>query len=106
MALPSTTFIRFETRLREIMSLAEREAGFSFPILQSLVRSESGVMSAKRLLHPKERFSEGFKRLIAKDLPQYTLEAVVLEFKDDNLFTPEEIEVAEWRLKNAGLARG
>lgn len=104
MALPTTTFIRFETRLKKIMALAEREAGFSFPILQSLVRSESGVMSAKRLLQPKERFSEGFKRLIAKGLPQYTLEAVVLEFKEDNLFTPEEIEIAEWRLMNSHKA--
>jgi hypothetical protein len=106
MPLPSATFIRFETRLKEVMGLAEQEAGFAFPNLQTLVRSESGVMAAKRLLYPKERFSEGFKRLISKGLSQYTLEAVVLEFADDNLFTQEEIETAEWRLMNAASARG
>lgn len=103
MALPTKTFIRFETRLKEIMALAEREAGFSFPILQSLVRSESGVMSAKQLLHPRDRFSEGFRRLIKAGLPQYTLEAVVIEFDQTGLFTVEEIETAQWRLNNAHL---
>lgn len=101
MALPNPKFIAFDRRLKEVMALAEADAGFPFPTLQSLVRSESGVMAAKRLLHPKERFSEGFKRLISKGLPQYTLESVVLEFADDNLFTSEEIEIAEWRLMNA-----
>jgi hypothetical protein len=104
MPLPSPTFIRFETRLKEVMALAEKEAGFDFPILQSLVRSESGVLATKRLLTPRDRFSEGFKRLIKAGLPQYTLESVVLEFEDTSLFTPDEIETAQWRLMNVEKA--
>lgn len=104
MPLPSPTFIRFETRLKEVMEFAEEEIGFHFPILQSLVRSESGVFATKRLLVPRERFSEGFKRLIKAGLPQYTLESVVLEFENTDLFTPDEIETAKWRLINSGKA--
>ena len=101
MALPSQNFIRFETRLKEVMALAEKETGLSFPILQSLVRSESGVVTAKQLLHPPDRFSEGFKRLIKAGFPQYTLEAVVLEFEDTGLFTAEEIQTARWRINKS-----
>ena len=36
--------------------------------------------------------------------PQYTMEAVVLEYKDGGLFTKTEIENAVWRLENYGLA--
>ena len=79
MPLPSPTFIRFEDRLKEMMALAEKETGFTFPTLHKLVRSETGVLAAKRLLVPRERFSEGFKRLFKAGHVQYTVEAVVLE---------------------------
>ena len=99
-------FIKFEERLKEAMASSKRELNFDFPVLKDLIRTEGGVMAAKRLLFPKDKFSEGFKRLLDAERPSYTLEAVVLEFKDSGLFTDTEIEIAQWRLANYEKAEG
>ena len=99
-------FIKFEERLKEAMASSKRELNFEFPVLKNLINTEGGVMAAKRLLLPKDKFSEGFKRLLDAERPSYTLEAVVLEFKDSGLFTDTEIEIAQWRLANYEKAEG
>ena len=105
MSKPNQNFILFEERLKEVLGHSKRELNHDFPVLQSLIRSEGGVMSVKRLLSPRDRFSFGFKRLIDAGYPNYTLESVVLEFADTGIFNQEEIETARWRLDNKSKAK-
>lgn len=97
-------FLRFDRRIREVMVLAEKELGIKFPNLQKLVRSQSGVYAAKTLLNQRDRFSEGFMQLATSDNLKYSVEAVVLEFRDTKLFTVDEIATAEWRLAKGSQA--
>ena len=106
MASLNPIYIRFEERLKEVMGQSKRDLDFDFPVLKDLIRTEGGVLAAKRLLIPKERFTEGFRRLMENGGPSYTLEAVVLEFKDSGLFTETELDIAQWRLSNFDKADG
>lgn len=105
MTLPTETFLRFDLRLREVLAHAEKDMGLRFPQLQSLIRSEGGFLAAKRLLSRRDHFSEGFKQLLETGNLKYSVEAVILEFRDTALFTPNEIATAEWRLLNADQSR-
>jgi hypothetical protein len=98
--------IKFGERLKDVIYFSFRAIGLNRPTLTSLINSEGGVRAAKRYLITKERTSEEFEKLIKAGLSSYTLEAVVLEFKDSGLFTDTEIEIAEWRLANYEKAEG
>lgn len=106
MATPNPKHIEFEERLKDVVRLSKNELGFEFPLLQKRIRSDGAVLAAKHLLGIRGKFSEGFKALIQANKSEYTIESVVLEFKDEGIFSRSEIETASWRLKNKKLSLG
>jgi hypothetical protein len=97
-------FIQFEERLKTVMRDAEKQSGVSFSVMRNLVRAEGGINAVKRLLERPQNFSTGFKTLHNRGLLNLTVESVVLEFENTQLFTAFEFTAAKWRLENAHLA--
>lgn len=95
----------FERDLRSAMTAAELATGTSFNKLRRLVDSIGGRPAAQQLLKEPEHFSYGFRRLRDAKLLAYSVEQLVLNYKATELFTPREIEIAQWRLDHAHWAR-
>ena len=60
-------------------------------------------MAARMMLMFRDEFYDGFDRLMLIGGPSFTLEGIVLEFKDSGLFTETEIATAYWRLASSDL---
>ena len=95
--------IKFKERLTDILEYSKRHFGFENATLNNLIQTEGGVMAARMMLMFREEYYEGFEDLILIGGPSFTLEGVVLEFRDSGLFSDYEIETAYWRLENFNL---
>ena len=98
--MPSEAFLDFEERVKQAIRHAERVTAVPFSRLKTLVDAQGAVYAAKQLLGNRERFSIGFRKLADSGLLQCTVEQIVVDFSHTNLFTPEEVETARWRLAN------
>ena len=98
--------VKFEERMMDHINRSKRDIGVDFPFTRSLIAKHKGVGAAKSMLSMRNVFSEGFKRVMEKGGPSYTLESVVLEYKDSGLFTETEIDTAQWRIANYEKAEG
>lgn len=95
--------IKFKERLTDILEYSKRHFGFENPSLNNLIQTEGGVMAARMMLMFRDELYDGFDRLMLIGGPSFTLEGVVLEFKDSGLFSEAEIDTANWRLANYDL---
>jgi len=95
--------IKFKERLTDILEYSKRHFGFENPTLNNLIQTEGGVMAARMMLMFRDEFYDGFDRLMLIGGPSFTLEGIVLEFKDSGLFTETEIATAYWRLASSDL---
>jgi len=94
----------FNVRTFEIYGLA-KNIGYSARRYLQKIRKDGGVESSKYWLNPKKKdqpFSEGFKTLINRGKLDISLEALVLKYPYNNLFTKEELDVALSRLIKGG----
>jgi hypothetical protein len=95
--------IKFKERLTDILEYSKRHFGFENPTLNNLIQTEGGVMAARMMLMFRDEFYDGFDRLMLIGGPSFTLEGIVLEFKNSGLFSEAEIDTAYWRLANYDL---
>jgi len=94
----------FNVKIFEIYDLA-KNIGYSARRYLQKIRKDGGVKPSKYWLNPKKKdqsFSEGFNTLIKKDRLDISLEALVLRYPFNNLFTKEELDVARSRLIRGG----
>ena len=96
----------FNKRILNLPDIAERESGERFPVFRDMLKRYGGVGAAKELLSLKlgrddlRLSSSGFIKLYKLGLKHLTVEALVVEFEDSNLFTINEIWIAKFRLEN------
>lgn len=94
----------FNVRIFETYDLA-KNVGYSARRYLQKIRKDGGINSSKYWLNPKKKQqspSEGFQTLIKKDKLDISLEALVLRYPFNNLFTKEELDVARSRLIKGG----
>jgi 5-methylcytosine-specific restriction enzyme A len=94
----------FNIRIFETYDLAKKFGYTALRYLQK-IRKDGGVKSSKYWLNPKKKEqspSKGFQTLIKKDKLDISLEALVLRYPFNNLFTKEELDVARSRLLKGG----
>jgi hypothetical protein len=94
----------FNVKIFETYDLA-KNIGYSARRFLQKIRKDGGIKSSKYWLNPKKKEqspSEGFETLIKKDKLDISLEALVLRYPFNNLFTKEELDVARARLIKGG----
>lgn len=89
---------QFDRAMVAIYEEAARKYNYRATYFLNMVTEYGGVEAAKRLLQ-KEGFSDGFTTLWELGRLDLSVEAHVIKPEYSDLFTPEEIAVAEQRLR-------
>ncbi len=90
---------RFHQRMLEIYERATKECSYRPTYFLRMVQDRGGFETARKLLNAS-RVSEGFTTLWEKGLLDLSVEAVVLQAPWRDLFTSEELAIAEKRLRD------
>ncbi|EJB8515019.1 TPA: hypothetical protein NL046_006090 [Pseudomonas aeruginosa] len=96
----------FTTHLRD--SIQEcRKLGYSPTEFERMLNTWGGLAAAKRLLVPSTKEGQtGFQRVMKLNRRELTVEYAVLLDRFRDLFSPEELKLAQWRLDNPQWAEG
>lgn len=92
---------KFHQRMLLVHEQAKVDLNYHATRFQSLVLSVGGVNAAKQLLST-QHYSEGLTRLWEEGRLDISMEAAVLEYSWQELFTQDELETAELRLTELG----
>jgi hypothetical protein len=92
---------RFHRALMDGYETAKRECKYNATYFLGMVADSGAVGAVKRLL-AKDSVSDGFGTLYLCGRLDLTVEAYVVRPEFADLFTPEEIAVAQRRLKEYG----
>ena len=92
---------RFHHKMREIYDRAVKECNYRPSYFLQMVTEHGGFETARRLLLAR-KVSDGFTTLWEKGRLDLSVEAVVLQEPWSELFTEEELAMAEGRLKQMG----
>lgn len=93
--------IDFHTAMVNVYARARDEAGYKATFFLRMVAEQGGLEAARQLLH-SPAVSDGFRALWERGRLDLTVEALVLEPKYRDLFTAEERQTAQQRLKKLG----
>ncbi|MFW9879033.1 MAG: hypothetical protein ACFFG0_38630 [Candidatus Thorarchaeota archaeon] len=88
---------QFDRAMLSIYERAKNEAGYNATRFLQMLYDYGGLETAKILLYEK-RLSEGFTALWELDRLDLTMEAMILKSPWKQLFTEEELKIAEQRL--------
>jgi hypothetical protein len=89
---------QFDQAMIDIYEAAKRDINYTPTYFLQMVSEVGGVEAARRLLQ-KPDLSDGFTTLWVNQRLDLTVEAHVIKPEFRNLFTPQEIAIAEKRLK-------
>lgn len=92
---------QFHEAMIDIYKVAQRECNYNATYFLRMVTEEGGLAAARQLL-AKEQVSDGFGTLWMCGRLDLTVEAHVIKPEFQSLFTPQEIAVAQSRLKDYG----
>lgn len=95
---------KFDVAMEEIYQLAKQECHYSARRYLAMLRRRGGLETAKRLLHSK-KISDGYKTLKDCGCLNLTVEALITKPEYKELFTSEEIHIAQERLKMFNLSK-
>jgi hypothetical protein len=101
MPTDATVEERFHQAMLDIYWLAGEASGYWASYFLRAVRNKGGLAEARHLLRMSGT-SDGFERLTADGRLDLSMEALVLDPRYSQLFTPEEVEIAQTRLAEAG----
>ncbi len=90
---------QFHQRMLEIYERAMKECSYRPTYFLRMVQDHGGFETARKLLNAS-RVSEGFTTLWEKGRLDLSVEAVVLQAPWRDLFTSEELAIAEKRLRD------
>ena len=91
--------IQFHQRMLEIYECATKECDYRPTYFLRMVQENGGLEAARKLLHAPQ-VSDGFTTLWEKGRLDLSVEAVVLQAPWGDLFTSEELAIAEKRLRD------
>lgn len=89
---------RFHQAMLDIYRQAKQETGYTPTYFLQMVDEMGGLEAARRLL-AKSDVSDGLTELYLRNRLDLTVEAHVIRPEFQPLFTPEELETAEQRLR-------
>ncbi len=92
---------QFDTAMMNIYKKAKSEANYNATRFLHMLTEHRGLGTAKLLLH-STTVSEGYTALWERGRLDLTVEALVIHPKWRELFSEEEVEIAEKRLKEYG----
>jgi len=92
----------FHAAMEDIYHMAKRELHYSARRYLAMLRRRGGVETAKRLLHSKQ-IAQGYTILEEANRLDLTVEALVLKPEWRELFTSEELQIAQKRLNEYHL---
>jgi hypothetical protein len=95
------TKLIFEERLLESARISKEELGYMPSYFLRMMRENGGILTAKILINEK-KIPDGFTQMYLRNRLDLTIEAIVIEPQFRALFTPEELQKAEKRLKECG----
>lgn len=90
---------QFTNEMISIYEATKDEIDYTANRFKQKIDRVGGVQTAKNLLKPQSKISDGFERLLSHGRLDLSVEAVVLNEKWSNLFTDEELSTAQNRLK-------
>ena len=96
--------VTFHNEMLEIYRNAKEECSYSATRFLQMVANDGGLKTAKLLLATKAP-SDGFTKLWECGRLDLTVENLVIQAKYKDLFTAEEIIVAEERLRAYGFLK-
>jgi hypothetical protein len=99
--MASDTEQRFNAAMMNIYHRARKEAGYNATRYCRMLHDQGGLGTAQTLLHATQ-VSEGYTALWERKRLDLTVEALVLQSEWQELFTPEELDIARQRLQQYG----
>jgi hypothetical protein len=85
---------------KDMFGILERDHS---PRFRQMVEAKGGLQAARELLQPDRQLpKDTFTTLRKTNKLDLTVEHYVVQEKDAPLFTPEQREIAQWRLANEG----
>lgn len=91
----------FNSDMRAIYDRARSEAHYTATYFLSMLAEHGGLATARKLLHAPA-ISDGFANLWERRRLDLTVEALVTQPRYVELFTPEEVSTARYRLEQFG----
>jgi hypothetical protein len=91
----------FDTAMFSIYERALGEARYPAVRFLQMLNEHGGVETANRLL---PSMSQGFEELWNRKRLDLTMEALIIRAQWRSLFTPEQLKIAEDRLRDCGYA--
>ncbi len=95
---------RFHHKMRGLYDRSVKECNYRPTYFLQMVVEHGGFETARRLLHAR-KVSDGFTTLWENGRLDLSVEAVVLQEPWSDLFTDEELAIAEKRLRDLGQAQ-
>lgn len=100
--MPTTLEADFHEAMLNVYRRANAEAGYKATLFLQMVTEQGGVQAARALINSRT-VSSGYTALWERGRLDLTVEAVVVQTPGYHpLFTKEEIETCEDRLRNYG----
>jgi hypothetical protein len=88
----------FLTEVSQAIALYERTIGQAATRTRKMIEDYGEIEALSRLMKSAD-LQQGFKALRDANQLESTFEAIVVRFSD--LFAPDVVEAAKWRLKNS-----
>lgn len=99
--MASETEKRFDTEMMNIYQRARDEAKYNATRYLHMVIEQGGLRAAQTLIHSPQ-VSEGYTALWERKRLDLTVEALILKPDWRELFTSEELDIAQQRLQQYG----
>ncbi|MCY4264056.1 MAG: hypothetical protein OXE78_04285 [Gammaproteobacteria bacterium] len=100
--MPNSLEVQFDEAMWDIYRRARDEAGYTATIFRDMVGRQGGLQTARTLINSKVP-SDGYTRLWELGRLDLTVEAIVLQSSNfHSLFTEQELEICEKRLRDYG----
>ncbi|MET8046574.1 hypothetical protein ABZU75_03165 [Streptosporangium sp. NPDC005286] len=93
--------VEFNEAMRSVYDRARAEANYHATYFLSMLAEHGSLATARKLLHAPA-VSDGFAALWERGRLDLTVEALVVQPRFADLFTPAEIEIAHHRLGQFG----
>jgi hypothetical protein len=99
---------RFEQVVKERLSQATNESGRSFAGIYKIIEGKGAVEAAKMLIRPTNtgKVNDGLKALVVWKLSHLSIEQAVIDFRNEGLFSEDEVSSAQGRLALARMNSG
>jgi hypothetical protein len=99
---------RFEQTVKERLTQATNETGYSFAGIYKIIKDKGAVVAAKILISPINtgKVHDGLKVLVDRNLYHLSIEQAVIDFENEGLFSEDEISSAQGRLALARMKSG